>query len=182
VLFDRPISAWLFRPDLHSSLRRLAGPLTTQASANAQVLEGVAVAVVVLLVTRDRWLALACLVVPPAVDGATAVAKAMVNRTRGSDPATATTDYFPSGHTAGISVRMAMLVLVVWVVSNHWAARWATVAAAVLVSLAFAGSTAVAGSHYPTDAVGGLLFGASLGTLLTAAILRFREMKQTPGL
>jgi undecaprenyl-diphosphatase len=54
---------------------------------------------------------------------------------------------------------------IIWAVPWHRSARWAILAAAILLSAAIGLSRAYVGVHYPTDAIGGLLLGTGWSAL-----------------
>jgi membrane-associated phospholipid phosphatase len=71
---------------------------------------------------------------------------------------TASDSSFPSGHAAGTAA-LCVALLALAVPRLGRAARFACVAAAVLVCAAVAASRVVLGVHYPSDVVAGLLLG-----------------------
>jgi undecaprenyl-diphosphatase len=64
----------------------------------------------------------------------------------------------PSGHSM-LGPLVFGLGTIIWAVPWRRSARWAILAAAILLSAAIGLSRAYVGVHYPTDAIGGLLLG-----------------------
>jgi undecaprenyl-diphosphatase len=65
---------------------------------------------------------------------------------------------YPSGHSM-LGPLVFGLGTIIWAVPWRRSARWAILAAAILLSAAIGLSRAYVGVHYPTDAIGGLLLG-----------------------
>jgi membrane-associated phospholipid phosphatase len=102
--------------------------------------------------SRDRWRALACLVGPPlALVLCELVAKPLVGRTLGGSLS------YPSGSTVGAA---ALAIAVVLATSPRW--RPVSVVVAAVYVLWMAVAVVSLQWHYPTDAMGGLAFGAGV--------------------
>ncbi len=69
---------------------------------------------------------------------------------------------FPSGHAANAAAAATILTLLVWPVLSPRARRWVTVSA-VAFALITALDRVFLGVHFPSDVVGGLIFGIGLG-------------------
>jgi membrane-associated phospholipid phosphatase len=111
-----------------------------------------AVVTAAVTVPRDRARALACLVGPPAaLLAAELVVKPLVGRTLGGVLS------YPSGTTVGAAALATAVVLAT-------PARWRVVATVVASVYALWMAVAVVALrwHFPTDALGGLLFGAGV--------------------
>jgi undecaprenyl-diphosphatase len=86
---------------------------------------------------------------------------------------------FPSGHTMTATVVCGLLL---WLLRRYGAGRllWRTALAVALVSVAGVGLTRVwLGVHWPSDIVGGWLFGALLVTLAVASYERWRGPEES---
>jgi membrane-associated phospholipid phosphatase len=82
---------------------------------------------------------------------------------------------FPSGHALGAALFYgAIAIIAPQVVANRFVARSIQVAAAVAMVL-IATSRVRLGVHWPSDVVGGLLFGLAIVCLLQAAFLTWRQ-------
>jgi undecaprenyl-diphosphatase len=97
------------------------------------------------------------------------VVKQLVQRPRpflslGTHPTIPTpTDFsFPSGHASG-TFTVAGFVLALCLAMPELRARWAIVAALVVVSMGIALSRVYLGVHYPGDIAGGALLGFAIG-------------------
>ena len=71
---------------------------------------------------------------------------------------------YPSGHSM-LAPLVYGLGAIIWAVPWGPSARWAILAAAILLSVAIGLSRAYLGVHYPTDAIGGLLLGTGWSAL-----------------
>jgi undecaprenyl-diphosphatase len=71
---------------------------------------------------------------------------------------------YPSGHSM-LAPLVFGLGAIVWAAPWRRAARWAILAAAMLLSAAIGLSRAYLGVHYPTDAIGGLLLATGWSAL-----------------
>ena len=126
----------------------------------AVVVIGAVIAAVVTF-PRDRARALACLVGPPgALLAAELVVKPLVGRTLGGQLS------YPSGTTVGAAALAAAVVLAT---PGRWRVPVAVVASVYAVWMAVA--VVALRWHFPTDALGGLVFG--LGAMLVADALAF---------
>ena len=82
---------------------------------------------------------------------------------------------FPSGHAMGAALFYgAIVVIAPQVVANRLVARGIQGAAVVMMTL-IALSRVRLGVHWPSDVVGGLLFGLGIVCLLQAAVLGWRQ-------
>jgi len=123
----------------------------------------------VLCVRRDRLRACACLVAPPlALILCELVAKPLVGRTLGGSLS------YPSGSTVGAA---ALATAVVLAAPPGWRMVSAMVAGVYAVWMAFA--VVSLQWHYPTDALGGLAFGA--GVVLAVDGLLHHVFGRKPG-
>jgi undecaprenyl-diphosphatase len=83
---------------------------------------------------------------------------------------------FPSGHAMGAALFYgAIAVIAPQVVVNHRVARGIQIGAAVMMVL-IGISRVRLGVHWPSDVVGGLLFGLGIVCLLQAAMLGWRQV------
>lgn len=76
---------------------------------------------------------------------------------------------FPSGHAAFAILLGGMLIWLVWQHVENRRLRWALTAALVLLILGVGLSRVYLGVHWPSDVLGGYLFGAVVLALLTLA-------------
>ena len=82
---------------------------------------------------------------------------------------------FPSGHAIGAALFYgAIAIIAPQVVTNRLLARGIQVGAVVMMAL-IALSRVRLGVHWPSDVVGGLLFGLAIVCLLQAALLGWRQ-------
>jgi undecaprenyl-diphosphatase len=80
---------------------------------------------------------------------------------------------FPSGHAANAAAVATILTLLVWPVISPRARRWVT-ACAVAFALITALDRVFLGVHFPSDVVGGLIFGVGLGVASYIGYLGWR--------
>ncbi len=135
---------------------------TWMARLRAPAVAVAATALFLVTVGRNRWRALACLVGPlVALVLSELVVKPAVGRTLGGSLS------YPSGSTVGA----AAVATAAFLAAPRRLRPWVAVVAA-----AYAGLMAVAmvatGSHYPTDALAGLAFGAGVVLLTDGALAR----------
>ncbi|MFE9096835.1 phosphatase PAP2 family protein [Streptomyces sp. NPDC007264] len=144
-----------------------------------------AAAAVVWLLWRYRARVLALWVVATVALGALAQQslKAAVGRRRPvwPDPVdSAHNAAFPSGHAMTATVVCGLLL---WLLRRYGAGRvlWRTALAVAVVSVVGVGLTRVwLGVHWPSDVVGGWLFGALLVALATMSYERWRGSEERP--
>ncbi|MFI8521999.1 phosphatase PAP2 family protein [Streptomyces sp. NPDC085481] len=158
--FNRVLSDWVW------------DPWTMRATAAAVV--------VALWWRRERLLALWVAGTSLLAAGLQQGLKELVGRERPSwsDPVdSARYAAFPSGHAMTATVTCGLLL---WVLALHWREGWrgwGTIAGAAVVSVVGVGWTRVyLGVHWPSDVVGGWLFG---WTAVAVAIITFRRV--SPG-
>ena len=85
---------------------------------------------------------------------------------------------FPSGHAMGAALFYGAIAIVApQVIANRLVARGIQVAAFVMMVL-IALSRVRLGVHWPSDVVGGLLFGLAIVCLLQAVLLTWRRAAQ----
>ncbi len=82
------------------------------------------------------------------------------------------TTSYPAGHPAGVATFAIAIVLVALVTLSSDAARWAVIAAALLLVTVICLDRIFLGLHYPSDVVGGLLLGAAVPILGWMVMLR----------
>ncbi len=108
--------------------------------------------------------------------------KLVMERVRPSDAGLLTSAHgfsFPSGHTQGATSTYVAVVLVVgWQVFQPGRAVRRLSAAATTVLVAAVGLSRVfLGAHWPTDVLGGWLFGSTCVLLATAILLRLQRTR-----
>lgn len=127
----------------------------------AAVATGTLVAVA-MVVRRDRWRALVCLVVPVATVVANEyVVKPVIGRRFGGAYS------YPSGHVAAAAGWLAVVVLAA--PPGRW--RRSVAVAAAVATAAVAVAVVAARDHYPTDAAGAVMLAAGM-TLGVDGLLR----------
>jgi membrane-associated phospholipid phosphatase len=77
---------------------------------------------------------------------------------------------YPSGHAYTASVITAMLVLFVGSPGVPRWVRWTAVAAAVVAAVTAMFSRIAIGAHWPTDTIGGVLYGVATVTLMQVIV------------
>lgn len=85
---------------------------------------------------------------------------------------------FPSGHAANAAAAATILTLLVWPVLSPRARRWVTVCA-VAFALITALDRVFLGVHFPSDVVGGLIFGIGLGVASYVGYLGWKPATET---
>lgn len=94
------------------------------------------------------------------------------------DPSLVSSTYgYPSGHAFTATVIVTMVVIFVLTFDVSFRVRWATAAGAVLVAVIAMFSRVWVGAHWPSDTVGGVLFGVAsvaLMQLIVGAIVTRR--------
>ncbi|MGV1009751.1 MAG: phosphatase PAP2 family protein [Dermatophilaceae bacterium] len=158
--------------------------LATWVAGGAVITTVTAVAVLVLVVADRRalawWLALT-------VAGGSLVntlVKMTIEQTRPPTAGVQTSAHgfaFPSGHTQAATVTYVAVVLVVaWQVwsPRRWA-RWVGAAGVVALVVAVGLSRVFLGAHWPSDVLGGWLFGAAWVASATT-VLRVRQGTHQP--
>jgi membrane-associated phospholipid phosphatase len=86
---------------------------------------------------------------------------------------------FPSGHAQGATLLCGALLIALWPLLNHWQRFVASIAAfAIVVATAFA--RVIVGAHWPTDVIGGVLWGSILLALVSLIIERVRKHGDAP--
>ena len=99
------------------------------------------------------------------------------------DPSLVSHTYgYPSGHAFTATVIVTMVVIFVLTFDVSRRVRWATLAGAVLVALIAMFSRVWIGAHWPSDTVGGVLFGiatVALMQLVVGVIVSRREHAAT---
>jgi undecaprenyl-diphosphatase len=111
------------------------------------------------------------------------VLKYVVQRARPvvEDPITKAPGYsFPSGHVANMTIATTALVVLLWPSLRSTAARAAAIATAAALVVVTAGDRIWLGVHYPSDTVGGALFGVGLVLASYAGYVGWRPPKETP--
>ncbi len=93
------------------------------------------------------------------------ILKVVVHRPRPviEDPITRAPGYsFPSGHVANMTIAVTSLVVLLWPLLRTTTARSAALVTAAALVVITAGDRIWLGVHYPSDTVGGALFGLGL--------------------
>jgi membrane-associated phospholipid phosphatase len=165
-----------------ATVRAVAVVVTTAGSPVAvDLLTAVAVTLIWLRADRPwRVRAVLYLVTARLVElGVETAVKSLTARPRPLLPhplATAQDTSFPSGHTAGTAVLCVSLLVLAWPQLSRGArAAWSVSAAAAIIAVGV--SRVLLGVHYPTDVLGGALWGmaTALGLAPIVAVRTPRE-------
>jgi undecaprenyl-diphosphatase len=156
---DRSVSAWGYDHRTPFSTSALSA-LTNLGNITYVVLLAVVVAVVDFVRTRSRWSALFLVIVLAGMELISTGVKDLVDRARPTlVPAAAHLGpSFPSGHSATAAAFWAATALVLAGRAGR-RGRLLTVAAAVAIAVAVAGSRVLLDLHWLSDVIGGLALG-----------------------
>jgi len=85
---------------------------------------------------------------------------------------------FPSGHTMATVVFCCVIAYVAWRVINHRTLRLAVQALAVAIVFGIGFSRIYSGAHWPSDVLGGVMWGMFYTAIMVAIFHRARPMAQ----
>jgi undecaprenyl-diphosphatase len=86
---------------------------------------------------------------------------------------------FPSGHTMATVVFCGVIIYLAWRVIDHRQLRLAVQALAVAVVLGIGFSRIYSGAHWPSDVLGGIMWGAFYTAIMVVIFHRFRPMPRS---
>ena len=160
------LDRWLvhgYVPRKSSAFFRLNNAITVVGSPGIVVVLAFVCAVIVLVRWGSLAWAAACFAAPGVAGVAETLGKSIIGRPRPATAALTGEDGmgFPSGHAAGFTALVVILVLMTLALTPR-RPRLATglVVGAVLAAVVMAITRVVVGAHYPTDVIAGMALGA----------------------